>query len=147
MGCWGVHCETQISTGVTTALGCMMPGCDTLLDEDLVLAHVTSPALRERYIHLSFIDYVRCHPNLRFCPGPNCDIVVKAEESCAKECVCAACKTRFCFKCGNSYHAPTNCETIKRWLTKCADDSETANYISANTKVGLSMSSSELAML
>jgi len=134
MGCWGVHCETQISTGVTTALGCMMPGCDTLLDEDLVLAHVTSPALRERYIHLSFIDYVRCHPNLRFCPGPNCDIVVKAEESCAKECVCASCKTRFCFKCGNSYHAPTNCETIKRWLTKCADDSETANYISAHTK-------------
>ena len=24
--CWGVHCETQISTGVTTSLGCMMAG-------------------------------------------------------------------------------------------------------------------------
>jgi hypothetical protein len=24
--------------------------------------------------------------------------------------------------------------TIKKWLTKCADDSETANYISAHTK-------------
>lgn len=32
------------------------------------------------------------------------------------------------------YHAPTDCEIIKRWLTKCADDSETANYISAHTK-------------
>ena len=63
---------------------------------------------------------------------------------------------RFCFKCGNNYHAPTDCDTIKRlnltqalilspwkflkkisprWLTKCADDSETANYISAHTKV------------
>ena len=41
----------------------------------------------------------------------------------------------FCsFKCGMDYHAPTDCETIKRWLTKCADDSETANYISAHTK-------------
>lgn len=38
------------------------------------------------------------------------------------------------FKCGGDYHAPTDCETIKRWLTKCADDSETANYISAHTK-------------
>lgn len=38
------------------------------------------------------------------------------------------------YKCGNDYHAPTDCETIKRWLTKCADDSETANYISAHTK-------------
>lgn len=32
------------------------------------------------------------------------------------------------------YHAPTDCHIIKKWLTKCADDSETANYISAHTK-------------
>lgn len=32
------------------------------------------------------------------------------------------------------YHAPTDCLIIKKWLTKCADDSETANYISAHTK-------------
>lgn len=38
------------------------------------------------------------------------------------------------FCCGMDYHAPTDCKTIKMWLTKCADDSETANYISAHTK-------------
>lgn len=38
------------------------------------------------------------------------------------------------FKCGIAYHAPTECDVIKRWLTKCEDDSETANYISAHTK-------------
>merc|ERR1712142_1150576 len=101
---------------------------------DLVLSQVQNVAIRERYKHLCFLDYVRCHPNLRFCPGPNCDIVIKAVESVPKNCVCASCKARFCFKCGNSYHAPTDCETIRRWLTKCADDSETANYISAHTK-------------
>ena len=36
--------------------------------------------------------------------------------------------------CGEKYHAPTDCYTIKKWLTKCEDDSETANYITANTK-------------
>ena len=41
----------------------------------------------------------------------------------------------FSFRCGSHYHAPTDCETIRQWLTKCADDSETANYISAHTKV------------
>ena len=40
----------------------------------------------------------------------------------------------FSFKCGLDYHAPTDCDVIKKWLTKCADDSETANYISAHTK-------------
>lgn len=38
------------------------------------------------------------------------------------------------FRCGIDYHAPADCDTVRRWLTKCADDSETANYISANTK-------------
>ena len=38
------------------------------------------------------------------------------------------------FMCGEKYHAPTDCYTIKKWLTKCEDDSETANYITANTK-------------
>jgi len=132
--CWDNHCETQISLGVSTSLSCMSPGCEVLCGEDLVLSQVTKPDVRERYIHLCFLNYVRCHPNLRFCPGPNCPIVIKAQESVAKNTVCAACKARFCFKCGNSYHAPTDCDTIKRWLTKCADDSETANYISAHTR-------------
>ena len=27
-----------------------------------------------------------------------------------------------------------DCDTIKKWMNKCQDDSETANYIIANTK-------------
>lgn len=132
--CWQMHFEIQINQGVSTMMGCMSTHCDNLVDEDLVLSHLAKPGLVEKYKHLSFLDYVRCHPNLRFCPGPGCPIVIKAAECASKDTVCAACKSRFCFKCGNDYHAPTDCETIKRWLTKCADDSETANYISAHTK-------------
>lgn len=51
-----------------------------------------------------------------------------------KKAICRSCNSAFCFKCGTDYHAPTDCQVIKRWLTKCADDSETANYISAHTK-------------
>ncbi len=52
----------------------------------------------------------------------------------AKKVECQACNTSFCFRCCGDYHAPASCEVIKQWLTKCADDSETANYISALTK-------------
>ena len=38
------------------------------------------------------------------------------------------------FKCGSGYHCPTTCEVIQTWMSKCKDDSETAHYISANTK-------------
>lgn len=31
-------------------------------------------------------------------------------------------------------HRPAPCSLVKRWMKKCEDDSETANWISANTK-------------
>lgn len=31
-------------------------------------------------------------------------------------------------------HDPVTCTVLKRWQKKCADDSETSNWISANTK-------------
>ena len=43
-------------------------------------------------LHQLFYD--RCHPNLRFCPGPNCPIVIKAAECVAKQTVCVHCKSR-----------------------------------------------------
>lgn len=53
----------------------------------------------------------------------------------ARRVECRGCESLTCFSCGAPHHAPTDCPTIRRWLTKCADDSETANYISAHTKV------------
>ena len=58
---------------------------------------------------------------------------------------------RFSFQCSLNYHAPASCDIMRNWLNKCRDvrqwnshslvfislflqDSETANYISANTK-------------
>lgn len=133
-GCWELHFEYQILQGLSTSLQCMSPNCDSRAHEDFVLSHVTKQNVRDRYKKLAFCDYIRSHPQLRFCPGKNCKYVIKAEKCVHKRAICDSCKTSFCYQCGGNYHAPTDCETIKRWLTKCADDSETANYISAHTK-------------
>lgn len=132
--CWAMHFEVQISQGISTGIRCMAQDCDVLATEDFVLTLVTRPGLRKKYQQFAFSDYVKSHPQLRFCPGPNCQVIVQAASPRAKRCTCNSCKTSFCFRCGTDYHAPTDCATIKRWLTKCADDSETANYISAHTK-------------
>ncbi|RZC42265.1 ariadne-2, partial [Asbolus verrucosus] len=120
--------------GISTAISCMARDCVVLAPEDFVLKHLSRPNMREKYQQFTFQDYVKSHPELRFCPGPNCPIVVHSDEMKAKRAVCSNCKTAFCFQCGMDYHAPTECSIIKKWLTKCADDSETANYISAHTK-------------
>lgn len=132
--CWTMHCEVQINQGISTTISCMARDCNILAPEDFVLTHLTRPNFREKYQQFTFQDYVKTHPELRFCPGPNCPVVIRGKELKAKKAQCTYCKIVFCFKCGMEYHAPTDCHVIKKWLTKCADDSETANYISAHTK-------------
>jgi ariadne-2 len=132
--CWQMHLQVQVQNGTTTMLECMGQDCNVLIPEDFALSVLTSPRLRNKYIEYTFMDHIKSHPDLRFCPGPNCPVIVRAELPRAKRVICTECKTQFCYKCGIEYHAPTDCAVIKKWLTKCADDSETANYISAHTK-------------
>lgn len=42
----------------------------------------------------------------------------------------------FCysFTCGENWHEPVKCDLLKTWKKKCDDDSETSNWIAANTK-------------
>lgn len=132
--CWTRHVEVKIAEGFSTEITCMAHKCDLLLPEDFALSLPITSYHKVQYHNFAFQNYVRSHPYLRFCVGPNCKMVFKANEVLAKRVICTICKTMFCFKCGDSYHAPTDCVTIKNWLTKCADDSETANYLSAHTK-------------
>lgn len=78
-------------------------------------------------------------PNLRWCPAPNCEYavdcaVLPAQLHTIVPSVNCRCGHNFCFGCGFSEHQPCPCSLVKKWLKKCEDDSETANWISANTK-------------
>lgn len=133
--CWSMHFEVQIKQGVSNTIQCMAQNCEVIAPEDFVLSHVTKPLLRERYQQFMFKDHVKSHPQLRFCPGPNCQWIFQAWiKEGARRVECHGCELLTCFSCGAPHHAPTDCATIRRWLTKCVDDSETSNYISAHTK-------------
>lgn len=112
--CWTAHFEVQIDQGISTAISCMARECEVLVPEDFVLKHLTKANLREKYQQFTFKDYVKSHPQLRFCPGPDCQVIIRSPESRAKRSVCSHCKSVFCFSCGMDYHAPTDCQTIKR---------------------------------
>jgi ariadne-1 len=78
-------------------------------------------------------------PFLKWCPAPNCEdaIECKVASTQLKEKVPTVKCTNnhsFCFGCLLPDHQPCICALVKLWLQKCADDSETANWISANTK-------------
>lgn len=76
---------------------------------------------------------------MRWCPAPNCQNAIECHVSARKlrtvvPSVVCDCGHPFCFGCGQASHAPAICPLVKQWIKKCEDDSETANWISANTK-------------
>jgi Ariadne domain/IBR domain, a half RING-finger domain len=92
-----------------------------------------------RYKTLLTRTYVDDKDNLKWCPAPNCEFAidcgVKARDlSKIVPTVHCSCKHSFCFGCGLNDHQPPPCSLVKMWMKKCEDDSETANWISANTK-------------
>ena len=135
--CWEMYLKTEINSGNSTRIACMTKDCNVLTDEDFVLAIVKDSKLAEKYQNNSLKDVVTCHSGMRFCPSRNCEMVVFTPEpkpNTPQKVHCTGCNSTYCFTCTLDHHAPTDCKSMKNWLTKCKDDSATANYIRANTK-------------
>lgn len=92
-----------------------------------------------RYQELLVRTYVDDKDCLKWCPAPNCVYAIECGTKTREldrivPTVQCQCTHRFCFGCTLPDHQPTPCALTKKWLKKCADDSETANWISVNTK-------------
>ncbi|XP_069793418.1 E3 ubiquitin-protein ligase ARIH2 [Narcine bancroftii] len=131
--CWEQHSTVLVKDGIGVGISCMAQDCLLRTPEDFAFPLISNE-LKEKYRRYLFRDYVESHYQLQLCPGADCPMVIQVQEPKARRVQCSRCNEVFCFKCRQMYHAPTDCTTIKKWLTKCADDSETANYISAHTK-------------
>ncbi|KAJ4347139.1 uncharacterized protein N0V89_011077 [Didymosphaeria variabile] len=137
--CYRQYLYTKIKEeGEAARIRCPGDGCNRIVDSkslDLLVAE----ELRDRYHELLTRTYVDDKDNLRWCPAPNC---VYAVECGVKNkdlmqivpTVHCECSHDFCFGCSLNDHQPAPCALVKMWLKKCEDDSETANWISANTK-------------
>lgn len=124
--------------GEAARIRCPGDGCNRIVDSKTLDLLVTED-LKSRYEVLLTRTYVDDKDNLKWCPAPNCEFAVDCSVK-AKELdrivptVQCACGHPFCFGCSLPDHQPAPCSLVKRWAKKCADDSETANWISANTK-------------
>ncbi|GMS97809.1 hypothetical protein PENTCL1PPCAC_19984, partial [Pristionchus entomophagus] len=132
--CWRTHIEMRLSSGVSTRIECMHSDCTLVCSAEFALAALNKAAFRAKYEKFVFRDYVTAHPELRFCPGRDCTLIIRSREQKPRRITCDKCSATFCAMCSGAYHAPTSCEMIKKWMVKCEDDSESANYISAHTK-------------
>ncbi|ELU08282.1 hypothetical protein CAPTEDRAFT_96432 [Capitella teleta] len=132
--CWREYLTTKIiDEGMGQTISCAAHGCDILVDDQTVMYLVTDPKVKLKYQQLITNSFVECNRLLRWCPRPDCGHVVKAQYYDCKPVKCK-CTHIFCFACGENWHDPALCRLLRRWIKKCDDDSETSNWIAANTK-------------
>ncbi|KAI8814532.1 hypothetical protein BJ742DRAFT_746543 [Cladochytrium replicatum] len=139
--CYSHYLNQKIGEeGESRRIQCMMNGCKVIVDENTI-GLLASPQVNQKYHRLLVRTYVDDNEFYRWCPAPGCEYAINAPgipQSGLREVVPTVkckCGTTFCFGCGLSFdHQPAICEITKKWLQKNADDSETANWIHANTK-------------
>jgi ariadne-1 len=137
--CYSQYLHQKIrEEGEAARIQCPQEGCKRIMDARSLDLLVTSD-LQKRYHELLTRTYVEDKEYLKWCPAPDCQNAIecgvkKKDLDKVVPTVACDCKHRFCFGCILADHQPAPCELVKKWLKKCADDSETANWISANTK-------------
>jgi len=132
--CWNEYLITKILTENNGEnIFCPSSQCDILVDENFVIKILQDSNVRSRYHKLIADSFVQSNHLMRWCPAPDCSNAIKVCYNDPRPVTCL-CGFIFCFECGNESHDPVKCFWLKKWLKKCDDDSETSNWISANTK-------------
>lgn len=140
--CWSAFCENAVNDGPSCVVAtCPHDACTEVVTEDEMTEALgaSSPEVLAKFKNFQLRSFVESNPFTRWCPGPGCERVAYALSPAAMESEgsvahCDACDTRFCLVCGEEPHSPATCKGMAKWNEKCRNESETANWILANTK-------------
>ncbi|KAI1731489.1 IBR domain, a half RING-finger domain-containing protein [Ditylenchus destructor] len=131
--CWAGYLSCKIVDEGCPYVSCPQHKCDFILDDDKVLSLIDKEQVKLAYNRLVLNSYVESNSLLKWCPGTGCGRIVKVSHAESRPVKCD-CGFIFCYQCSEHWHEPVSCPLLKRWLKKCSDDSETSNWLNANTK-------------
>lgn len=108
------------------------------------LVKIERPLSANRLLVATAKIYIDSHSAYKWCPSADCtnftelirsDEMDEPESTDISRVPIVACLEghEFCFGCKYENHLPCPCWIVKKWIQKCEDDSETANWIEANT--------------
>jgi len=130
--CWRSYLEMKVAEGPACVYTvCPEHKCPQIVTEEIFQEFLCEES-HSKYQQYSLDSFVDINRMLRWCPGQGCARAVKAPATSRHiKCLCGC---AFCFRCGEESHAPSACAELLRWKEKCQNESETANWILANTK-------------
>ncbi len=130
-------CFTQyLVSKVEEGVGCPLTRCPEFRCPEVVTENffqaLVPPGALATYLRYNLKSFVDMSSAFRWCPGRGCDYVAMGNSGLRS--VLCKCGMLFCFKCGEETHVPASCEDMAVWAEKCKNESETANWILANTR-------------
>jgi ariadne-1 len=139
--CWNAFCENAVEEGPSCVITtCPDASCNEIVtDDEFAKALGTTSPQYMKFKNFQLRSFVESNPYTRWCPGRGCERIAYALSPAAMElegnvAKCDTCTTKFCLVCGEEPHAPASCKALLKWNEKCRNESETANWILANTK-------------
>lgn len=143
--CIRLYCKETITAGGKNCIEC--PGdCRAYIDDTVILelfnrpGNSTDKKVARLYKKLMVDAFVKQNRAMMYCTTADCDVIIKMKgpdrsgiDKFALEINCN-CGEILCSSCSNPWHDPVQCSLLNRWKKKCDDDSETFNWIHANTK-------------
>ena len=143
--CYKEYCRVKINSDGENCISCPASNCLAYLEDNTVFqlfcqSDNDDKMVRKRYTKFVVDAFVSQNRGMLNCPTPDCHVIVKMTgetrtgyHNLGIEVNCE-CGETLCSKCSNQWHSPVKCELIKKWIIKCSDDSETLNWLNANTK-------------
>ncbi|TMW61508.1 hypothetical protein Poli38472_012699 [Pythium oligandrum] len=130
--CWKSYLSLKITEGPTCVhTTCPADGCKEVVS-DAIFEKFLTPEEFSRYSRFVLRSYVDINKGVSWCPSPGCNNAISSAGGLSS--VRCTCGCLFCLRCGEEAHSPVNCEQLQLWMEKCRNESETANWILANTK-------------
>mmetsp|Transcript_36092 Transcript_36092/g.51066 ORF Transcript_36092/g.51066 Transcript_36092/m.51066 type:complete len:503 (-) Transcript_36092:263-1771(-) len=138
LGCWREFSINAIAEGPSCIRKtCPQDKCTELITEDEI--EKSAKDFLPKFESYQLRSFVESSTLTRWCPGRGCERIACASSASAMEqegsvAHCDKCYIGFCIACGEEPHSPCSCKELARWSEKCRNESETANWILANTK-------------
>mmetsp|Transcript_12686 Transcript_12686/g.19179 ORF Transcript_12686/g.19179 Transcript_12686/m.19179 type:complete len:607 (-) Transcript_12686:35-1855(-) len=130
--CWAQYLRMKITDGESGDITCPGHKCGLRVDEEAVRALVPADIF-QRYRKFLMHSFVDTNDQVKWCPAAGCGNAVNIDWVKNQTVVCS-CGYRFCFQCGEQAHQPATCEQVRAWSKKSQDESETNNWLTANTQ-------------
>ena len=132
ISCYEGYLHNQVSEGPLCVMArCPEFKCTQAIPPIVYHTLLNSTEDKITYQRYALRQFIEANKSYRYCPAPNCECISVGSGETHVICTCGY---QYCFHCTAEDHRPCSCTTLSKWVDKCNNDSETANWMAVNTK-------------